>query len=198
MKEKDKLLLDVNERMNEFLAKKRQQLVDEIADKKRMQQGLVGVNGAILESVKAQTYAKVVIEYNEARCKSSTFPVAARLAEINQDNQPLSDAWSFISDLFLEDENVFFTEKSGKDHVTVARGLLERTFARFMDKTITMFPKDALLGGRPTAIDRVRAFSNVLMSRLPEDAAHSLEYDNGMPVFAMMFYLVKRDIGKRH
>ena len=69
-----------------------------------MQQGLSGVNGVVLESVKAQAYAKVVIEYNESRCKSSTLPLAARFAEINQDNQPLGDAWSIISDLFLEDE----------------------------------------------------------------------------------------------
>ena len=191
VKERDRLLCDVNERMNEFMAKKRQQLLDEIADKQRMQQGLGSANGTVLESVKAQSYAKVVVEYNEARCKSGTFPLAARFVEVNQDNQQLSDAWSVIADLFLEDSNVFLTARSGKDHVTVARGFLERTFARFMDKTITTFPKDALLGGRPTVIDRVRAFANVLMSRLPEESNHLLEYDNGVPVFAMMFYLVR-------
>ena len=31
----------------------------------------------------------------------------------------------------------------------------------------------------------------MLLSRLPEDSDHLLEYDNGVPVFAMMFYLIR-------
>ena len=100
----------------------------------------------VLESAKAQSYAKVVVEYNEARCRPGAFPLAARFAEINQDNQQLADAWSVIADLFLEDSNVLLTERSGKDHVVVARGFLERTFARFMDRTITAFPRDTMVG----------------------------------------------------
>ncbi len=74
-----------------------------------------------------------------------------------------------------------------------SRAFLERAFLSFVDETLAQYPRDALLGGRPSAMERVRAFTLIKFKRLsPGDVVH-IEVPSGAsgPVWMIIFYLVR-------
>lgn len=185
-------------RMAELWAKRKQKLLDELVsplvDKQIVQ-------AAPMAEKRAQAYAKVVIELNETRArKGGNFDLARHFYENvspHLDSPQLVDAWDFCRDLLLStgDADVFSApsvtslEDCQRKTVLKARAFLERLFLRFIDRTIAHFPRDAMAGGRPAIVDRVRAFVNVVQRRIPENVR--LECDSGVPVFALTLYLVR-------
>jgi nuclear pore complex protein Nup93 len=75
-------------------------------------------------------------------------------------------------------------------HIKGTVQFLEKGYLAFIDKTIMQYPKEAMLGGRPTLNDKVRAF---LSLRLAQGHMKGLVLDcvQGIPVWAQLFYLIR-------
>lgn len=165
-------------------------------------------------SSKFVAYSNVVKRLNDARLKGNRFHLAksfvAELRNLDRDSysdQTLS-CWDCIATIEREDEmdNIFednnlsnnYRSSNPTSHsnwnknlISGSRKYLESSYSKYIDSTITLFPRDALLGGKPSNIDRIRAFLNIRMKRASPTEMQRLDYVDGTPIWACIFYLFR-------
>ena len=79
-----------------------------------------------------------------------------------------------------------------RKHVKSSLNFLEKLYIEFVDKTLSQFPKEAKLGGRPSLADKIRAFLAIKFGKLPSaTVAPSLDLVQGLPIWAQVFYMIR-------
>lgn len=161
------------------------------------------------------SYVNVVKQLNESRLRGSKFALARNFANelkmLDKDikSDQVVSCYECLASIVLEDEidNVF-TDRNlaslyrasansqnrlnwNKALISGSRRYLESSFDKFIDNTIAFYPRDALLGGRPSNIDRIRAFLNIRMKRASPAELQKLDFVDGVPVWACIFYLFR-------
>jgi nuclear pore complex protein Nup93 len=169
----------------------------------------------ILSGPRLDKYLGAVKKLNESRLRGSKFAVARHFGNElkNLDKDIRSDqvisCYDCISSIVIEDEieNVF-TERNwaslyrapsnsqnrlnwNKALVAGSRRYLESSFDKLIDSTVAFYPRDVLLGGKPSNIDRIRAFLNIRMKRASPAELQKLDFVDGVPVWACIFYLFR-------
>lgn len=175
-------------------------------------------------SLKRKVYGEVVQSLVLDQCRSSLknhdsastayYPICASFYKASGstklgtdfDMRSMREVWKFLMILTDEDRKVMEREprsvpSTTKDpqitHIKPALRFLEKSYIEYMDKTIHQFPKEAMLGGRPSLLDKVRAYLNIKfggsnkMLSLPKDAMQNVCLVQGLPVWATLFYLIR-------
>ena len=167
---------------------------------------------AIYSGPKYSAYLTVVKKLNEARLKGNKIPLAKEFAselrgidrELRSD-QVLS-CWECLSIIEREDELYDQVNLSGayrspvgsanrvnwnKNLICGSKKYLETSFSKYIDTTISYYPRDALLGGKPSNIDRIRSFFNIRMKRGSPADLQKLDLIDGIPIWACIFNLFR-------
>jgi nuclear pore complex protein Nup93 len=179
-----------------------------------------GTTAAFVAGGKGEAYGGVVKALNEARLSGSPHApafafgaVARAAAEASADHrmEQLADCWETVGIVGGEaadaDANVFLTAPRDdqlaslyaangaewRGHLILrSRCFLERAFVRFMDRTVAMYPREAMLGGRPSVVERVRAFLAIRLKRMSAAEASRLEMFPGAgALWPLLFFLVR-------
>lgn len=165
---------------------------------------------------KVSVYSKVVQALNEARLRGSSLCLPRRfegaLRELEGSDprgETLIDCWRALQSILGsdEDDNVFEVKdfrssyladpKSAESKLWKAqlvggsRKHLEEMYLRFVDRTLAQYPRDALLGGRPSAVERIRAFCDIKLKRLSPAELSSVEIMDGIALWMILFTLVR-------
>jgi nuclear pore complex protein Nup93 len=160
-------------------------------------------------------YAKITKALNEARLKGNRMAVCSAFANELRSTasegkiEQIASCWDCLSHIEQEEQshNVLLDSHLGEMYraavsspqnnswkralVAGSRKYLELAFNRFIDSTIAMYPRDALLGGRPSSVDRIRAFVSVRIKRLSAGELQKLELTDGLPIWCYIFYLFR-------
>lgn len=170
-------------------------------------------------SLKAETYAKVIKSFNEARLRGKSFNLTRSMetelrATEGSDSKTemLLDCWR-IHNFILEDsatdgDNVFEAGRSlhaaymadlnssasrpwKAQLVRGGRRFLEDLYVRYVERTLAQYPRDALLGGRPSRLERIKAFCDIKLKRMPPGELATVELINGVPIWMIIFHLLR-------
>lgn len=170
-------------------------------------------------SVKAATYAKAIRSFNEARLRGKSFNLTRTMetelrATEGSDakTEMLLDCWR-IHNFILEDnatdeDNVFEAGRSlhaaymadpnssasrpwKAQLVRGGRRFLEDLYVRYVERTLAQYPRDALLGGRPSRLERIKAFCDIKLKRMPPGELAAVELINGVPIWMIIFHLLR-------
>lgn len=79
-----------------------------------------------------------------------------------------------------------FTRKS--------RQFLQEQFRRHIDRTLSQYPRDALVGGKPSAAERVKAFALLKIKRMTAGEVERIEIiqqHNNLPIWMVLFYFLR-------
>lgn len=169
-----------------------------------------------LYAPKMAAYARVVRAFNDARlrgaslCLPRAFEGALQSLEGHDPRgEMLLDCWRALQSILgsEEAENVFQAsdllsrsyradapEEGRAWRAQLVRGsrrFLETGYLRFVERTLAQYPRDALLGGKPSTAERVRAFCDIKLKRLPPAELASVEVVNGSAVWMVLFVLVR-------
>ena len=72
-----------------------------------------------------------------------------------------------------------------------ARKYLENFFWKWIENRIIKNPKEAMLGGKPGVIQKIRAFLNITFKKYGEWENPIFELINNVPVWAQIYYLIR-------
>lgn len=72
-----------------------------------------------------------------------------------------------------------------------ARRYLENFFWKWIENRIIKNPKEAMLGGKPGVIQKIRAFLNITFKKYGEWENPIFELINNVPVWAQIYYLIR-------
>lgn len=170
-------------------------------------------------SGKAEAFSQALRRFNDARLAGgASFAIARAFRETSKsfESDPrmeqLSDCWESLAVIAQESsvtdsDNVFLatpqTTSLAKPYkgnsqiwqealIHGSKTFLERMFVRYMDSTIALYPREAMLGGRPTFVDRVRAYANIKMKRISASDLERLDMaPNQTPYWLIIFYLIR-------
>ncbi len=173
------------------------------------------VNKPAISGPRLDCYLGVVKKLNESRLRGSKFAIsrnfATELKTLDKDSRSdqVVSCFDCISSIVIEEEieNVFTdrnwaalyrSSENSQNHLNWNKGLvagsrryLESSFDKLIDSTVAFYPRDALLGGKPSNIDRIRAFLNIRMKRASPAELQKLDFVDGVPVWACIFYLFR-------
>lgn len=161
---------------------------------------------------KFTAYLNVVKKVNEARLKSSKIPIAQTFAaelkgldrELRSDQ--ILSCWECISIIEKENEpysdvnlSASYRAPSGSSTraqwnralISGSKKYLETSYSKFIDTTISFYPRDALLGGKPSNIDRIKTFLHIRMKRGSPNEIQKMDLFEGTPIWACIFYLFR-------
>lgn len=209
------------ERLKRLYLEKRQVLLSPTSSTAAMAGGATVVRRrAGAEGSKTAAAAQVVRRLNEARATASAFAPAAAFGDALRPLEPdalaaehLADCWEGLAVIAREsraaDGNIFVSGAQpalagayGRQDaewqaalVGGSRSFLETMFSRYIDKTIATYPREAMLGGRPGIVDRVKAFANIRVKRMGQAEAERLETapspGGPVPHWLVLFGLVR-------
>lgn len=196
--------------------RRKKQIVENIASANSPSSSPVLQSPASISSgPKFDAYLSVVKRFNEARLKHSKFALArafaSELKSLDKDarSDQVVSGFDCLASIVLEDElENIFTDRNwatmyrspagstarlnwNKALISGSRRYLESSFDKLVDSTIAYYPRDALLGGKPSNIDRIRAFLNIRMKRSSPGELQKLDFVDGVPVWACIFYLFR-------
>lgn len=167
---------------------------------------------------KVAAYTKVVRSFNEGRLKGAPMDLCKEFERELQAvegrdarGEMVLDCWRALQRILggadEGDGNVFSVRDLSKSYladskssesklwrdqlVRGARKFTEEGYMRLVDRTLAQYPRDALLGGRPSALERVRAFCDIKLKRMPPAELSHIEVANGSPVWLVLFTLVR-------
>jgi len=170
-----------------------------------------------LSSPRSSQYLAVVKALNNSRVRSDRVAIAACFAnELRPDaeadsgvNGLITSFWDCLSSISREDGktstfldssvgNLYRASSGSKDRakwdkilISGSRKYLEDAFAQFVQSIITLYPRDALLGGKPSVADRIRAFVNVRVKQLGPLEVGKLELVDGLPIWSCIYYMFR-------
>lgn len=173
---------------------------------------------AIGTGPKAAAYTKVIRTFNDARLKGASFNLCKEferelrtIESRDARGEMILDCWLALQRILGggedDKDNVFEVKDISKSYlaelkspeskgwreqlVRGTRRFLEEGYMRFVDRTLAQYPRDALLGGRPSALERVRAFCEIKLKRLPPAELAIIEMANGSPIWLLLFSLIR-------
>jgi nuclear pore complex protein Nup93 len=177
-------------------------------------QGVVGT----AVGPKVAAYAKVINIFNDARLKGSSINLSRAFEDelraldgIDPRSEILLDCWRVLQSVLgtngSESDNVFEIKDLSSSYLADPRSVegkvwknqlikgslafLEDVYVRFVDRTLTQYPRDALLGGRPSAMERVRAFCEIKLKRMSPAELANVEIVNGSAIWLLLYTLVR-------
>ena len=126
-------------------------------------------------------YLPVVKELNDFRMHNSEYDLVGKFKEAcsllgNQKYQQIVDCWELVQ------------HHQKKNVIEASKSFLQDQYYKFIKKTVSQFPREAMLGGRPSNTETVKAFLNIKFGRLERQ---SLELVNGIPIWAHLYYLLR-------
>ena len=161
---------------------------------------------------KFTAYVNVVKKLNEARLKGAKVPLAKEFAnELKGLDRELRSeqvlaCWEALSIIEREDErfeqanlSTFYRSPAGspgraqwnKILVNGSKKYFETSYSKYIDSTISCFPRDALLGGKPSNVDRIKTFLHIRMKRGSPMDMQKMDLIEGTPIWACIFYLFR-------
>ena len=167
---------------------------------------------------KERLYLEKVEQLNKARLNNENFPIMHHFAEVEQsgsaDSPPqLAEAYNALAEMVKEKpqgndirERIYAAtyqdDRSNSSSATKlrrqilegSRNYLENVFYRDLEAMVEKNPREAALGGRPTVINKVRAYIRVRDGRrdLKPDGSELLQFeDSGDYPWALIFYLLR-------
>jgi len=134
----------------------------------------------------------------------------------------LPDCWEALAHIAGEhdkskDLNVFLKKEEqttwGKEYrgkssewrknlVKASRTFLQSTFSRHLDATLAQYPREARLGGRPSAAERARAYAGIRVQRMGQgevqrlDMVGSLDGSPAVPYWMVLWTLVRQGMAE--
>lgn len=176
------------------------------------------IDKRVVASKKTRELLRVVKQLNESRLGGNVislcrmFSEATTMSETDNKTEQLADCWETLSVIFGESEdadNVFMAGRQNvaasylapKDSVMSvewhrrllggARKALERMYMHIIDRMIAQYPRDSMMGGRPSAIEKIRAYTGLVLKRMPPHESDRIEMLNGIAIWAVLFYLIR-------
>ncbi|WPG99242.1 Nup93/Nic96-domain-containing protein [Acrodontium crateriforme] len=174
-----------------------------------------------IQRAKQERYCAKVTDLNLARLREAVYPVLKQFAEVeaeptNEDNSMLINAYKALIDITGEDStkdtfsdpgtirerhyaNHYLAESNqqgsniiGKRIIRGSRKFLEKLFYSELETTIAKNPREANIGGVPTAIAKVKGYVRVRASRkeLGQDL-ELLQELNGDYCWPVIFYMLR-------
>lgn len=163
---------------------------------------------------KFTAYLNVVKKLNESRLKGSKIALAKTFAaelkgldrEIRSDE--VLSCWECLAIIEQEESfdhhsnpnlSSFYRASLGSAEraqwnsalIGGSKKYLEISYSKYIDTTISFYPRDALLGGKPSNTDRIRAFLHIRMKRGSHAENQKMNLVEGTPIWACIFYLVR-------
>lgn len=138
---------------------------------------------------KVMAYSERIVPLNNARVS----PDADQLRKVIRDfvNVPSQAEYEVRMDQMADCWRITETLCSGVKGNDFAVKFLELMYLRHVEKVLAQFPRDALLGGRPTVVERIKAFVGIKLKRMsPADVAN-LALVGGVACWAVVFYLLR-------
>lgn len=169
-------------------------------------------NSDMYSGPKFTAYLKTVKKLNEARLKGTKIAIAKTFAHELKSfdrelrSEQISSCWDCLSIIEREDEQYSDINLSNSYHapsgssnriqwnkalITGSKKYLEISYSKYIDSTISHFPRDALLGGKPSNIDRIKTFLHIRMKRGSPNEIQKMDLIDGTPIWACIFYLVR-------
>lgn len=167
---------------------------------------------SIYSGPKFTAYLNVVKKLNESRLKGAKLALAKAFASelkgIDRDlrSDQVLACWEALSIIEREEEGFDHLNLSNsyrapqgssnrhqwnKSLISGSRKYLESSFSKFIDTTISHFPRDALLGGKPSNIDRIKTFLHIRMKRGSPNEIQKMDLIDGTPIWACIFFLFR-------
>jgi nuclear pore complex protein Nup93 len=161
---------------------------------------------------KFTAYLNTVKKLNEARLKGTKIAIAKAFANelkgLDRElrSEQISSCWDCLSIIEREDEQYSDVNLSGsyravsgsisRTHwnralISGSKKYLENSYSKYIDSTISHFPRDALLGGKPSNIDRIKTFIHIRMKRGSPNEIQMMDLIEGTPIWACIFYLIR-------
>ena len=140
---------------------------------------------------KVLAYGERIIPLNNARLSGSEeellnvvrdFSKVSRATEYELRADQMTDCWKLTESICAHPE---------RSIIHTAVKFLESLYLRHVEKILAQFPRDALLIGRPTIIERVKAFVGIKIKRMPPQDHNQLEMAGGVAYWAVLFYLLR-------
>lgn len=172
----------------------------------------ISMAAIIYTGPKFTAYVNVVKKLNEARLRSAKLPLASTFAaelkglDREMRSEQVLACWEALSIIEREDErfdqanlSALYRSPSGSSNraqwnkilVSGSRKYLETSYSKCIDSTISSFPRDALLGGKPSNVDRIKTFLHIRMKRGSPMDMQKIELVEGTPFWACIFYLFR-------
>lgn len=167
---------------------------------------------------KERLYVEKVEQLNKARLDNENFPILYHFAEVERSGgldspQQLAEAYGALTEMVKEKSQgndirerqyaaTYHDDRANSSSLTRlrrqilegSRSYLEQVFYRDLEAMVEKNPREAALGGRPTVINKVRAYIRVRDGRrdLKPDGAELLQFEDGGDYpWALIFYLLR-------
>ena len=171
-------------------------------------------------TAKEQSYYQAMTSLNEHRTKNQPIAICTLMAQLvstlssDIPTHQLSDSWRILDSLLKNGQHnanrdvashpprprLYANARASvtsdapalsKQIVQSSRKFLEEQFFSLLEKEIARNPHDARLGGVPSAESKIKAFVNIRLRRNGQWSQSNLEIINGVPMWAILFYLVR-------
>ena len=167
---------------------------------------------------KERLFVEKVEQLNKARLDNENFPIMHHFAEVERSSgldspQQLAEAYGALTQMTKErpqdneirerqyastylDDRVQSSSviKLRRQLLEGSRSYLESIFYRDLEQMVEKNPREASLGGRPTVVNKIRAYIRVRDGRrdLKPDGCETLQFDeNGDNQWVLIFYLLR-------
>lgn len=156
---------------------------------------------------KMHQYANAVIEMNEARSRSNPFNIIAAFRNLSDSDASFNqifESWELLSFVLGRDPTIqhIYTNSYKETYdsqvamslrqkfITGAKSFLENQLMKFIEKTIAQQPREASMGGRPGAVDKVKGFLQIRLRQYGRWDS-TIEVVDDTPIWAVIFYLIR-------
>lgn len=169
-------------------------------------------SAVIYSGPKFTAYLNVVKKLNEARLKGIKLDLAKTFAaelkgldrEIRSDL--ILSCWDCLSIIEHEDKsydrlNLATAYRSSpassnrsqwnKALIGGSKKYLETSYSKYVDNIISTYPRDTLLGGKPSNVDRIKTFLHIRMKRGSPAENQRMDLIDGTPIWACIYYLFR-------
>lgn len=216
----DKINQLISEHLSTNWEKRKQQMLEEGLDKinwvqsNRPADSKPPSSALSLSSPRSGQYLSVIKVLNAARVNGNRIPLASHFANELRASSDSTDSlvtsfWDCLSCISRDEDKTTMLSDSSMGHlyrassgtkdrskwnkilIAGSRKYLEDSFNQFVQNVITMYPRDALLGGKPSVVDRIRAFVNVRIKQLNPAEVGKLELVDGLPIWSCIYYLFR-------
>ena len=161
---------------------------------------------------KERFFIQKVEQLNQARLQKKTYPILQEFGQVEasaggDSPHQLVDAYEALREIVKDSKERQFTSPYHDEHANAprviklrrqildgSRSFLEKSFFRELELLIEKNPREAQLGGRPTTINKIRAYIRVRSAR-KDLAPDGLELqqigENGDYCWIIIFYLLR-------
>ena len=161
---------------------------------------------------KERFFIQKVEQLNQARLQDKTYPILQEFGQVEasaggDSPHQLVDAYETLREIVKDSKERQFSTTYQDEHANAlrvvklrrqildgSRKLLEKSFFRDLESLIEKNPREAQLGGRPTTINKIRAYIRVRSARkdlAPDGSELQQIGENGDYCWIIIFYLLR-------